>query len=242
MKQTERELRIDLAAAFRLAAKFDWHESVANHFSVAVGDEGMFLLNPKWRHFTRIKASDLALLDASGDVGTLPGDLDPTAWFIHGTMHARLPQARCLIHLHPPYATALSCLADPTIPPIDQTTARFYNRIAVDQDYTGMADNKAEGERLSAAMGNHQVMIMGNHGVIVAGQDVADAFDTVYHLERACRTLMLAYGAGRPLKPLPHEAAERTARDWELLGEAWSRAHFEEMKLVLDREDPSYAA
>jgi hypothetical protein len=100
----ERQLRIDLAAAFRLSAFYDWHEAVANHFSLAVSPDGkQFLMNPRWMHFARIKASDLLLLNAD-DRSTMdkPDAPDLTAWSIHGRLHALLPHARCIIHLHPP--------------------------------------------------------------------------------------------------------------------------------------------
>ena len=131
---SEWQLRVDLAAAFRLCVRNNWHEGVANHLSLAVSADGKrFLMNPRWRHFSRIKASELMLLDA-GDKSTMdgPGAPDLTAWSLHGRLHAALPQARCIIHLHPPYATAIASLANPEILPIDQNTARFYNRMVFD--------------------------------------------------------------------------------------------------------------
>jgi ribulose-5-phosphate 4-epimerase/fuculose-1-phosphate aldolase len=238
----ERQLRVDLAAAFRLAAEMNWHESVANHFSLAVSPDGKkFLMNPRWRHFARIKASDLQLLDAEDDsVMERPDAPDPSAWCIHGTMHAKLPQARCLLHLHPPYATAIASLADPEIKPIDQNTARFYNRVAIDTAYGGIADDRAEGERLVRAMGNKRRMMMGNHGVLVAADTVAEAFHDLYYLERACQTLVLAYSTGQALSVMPHDLAERTALGWEGYGDG-AFAHFAELKRMLDAKDPSYA-
>jgi ribulose-5-phosphate 4-epimerase/fuculose-1-phosphate aldolase len=148
--RAEWQMRVDLAAAFRLAAAFNWHEAVANHFSLAVSPDGRkFLMNPRWRHFSRIRASDLLLLDAE-DESTMdrPDAPDPSAWCIHGRIHRALPQARCILHLHSPYATAIATLADPEIKPIDQNTARFYNRVAYDMNYGGIADSTAEGDRL----------------------------------------------------------------------------------------------
>ena len=138
----EWQLRVDLAAAFRLSVMFDWHEAVANHLSLAVSADGKkFLMNPRWRHFSRIRASDLMLLDAE----------DPPPWSARTrrmslpgrSMAACMPPCRrraasfiCI----PPYATTLATLANPEILPIDQNTARFYNRIAFDMDYGGMAN------------------------------------------------------------------------------------------------------
>ncbi len=238
----EGQLRIDLAAVFRLAEHFNWHEGVANHFSLAVSADGrQFLMNPKWRHFSAIKASDLLLLDADDkDAMKRPNAPDETAWCIHGRMHALVPSARCVLHAHPAYATALAGLADPEIKPIDQNTARFYKRVAYDLGYEGMANSDAEGNRLAALLGNHKTMMMGNHGVLIAAASVAEAFDELYYLERACQTLMLAYASGQKLNVMSDKVAEQTARDWDLYTDS-AFAHFEEMKKVLDRKDPSYA-
>jgi ribulose-5-phosphate 4-epimerase/fuculose-1-phosphate aldolase len=198
-------------------------------------------MNPKRRHFARIKASELLLLDTDDpDTMKRPNAPDASAWCIHGTLHAGAPQARCILHVHPPYATAVSSLADPEIKPIDQNTARFYNRVAIDLDYGGIADHAAEGERLLRALGNKTRMMMGNHGVLVMAETVAEAFHDLYYLERACQTLTLARANNAPLNVLPHETAERTAEAWLNYTDS-AYAHFAEMKAILDEKDPSYA-
>ncbi|WP_421858703.1 class II aldolase/adducin family protein [Oricola sp.] len=238
----EQQLRVDLAAAFRLAARNDWHEGVANHFSAAVSPDGKtFLINPRWRHFSLVRASELLLVDA-GDPATMdrPDAPDPSAWSIHSAIHRTLPQARVALHLHPPYCTALAGLKDPTIHPIDQVTARFYNRLAIDLSFGGIASEEAEGERIAATIGNHSAVMMGNHGVTTVAPTVAEAFDAMYHLERAARTMVLAYSTGRPLAVMADELAEETAREWETYKGA-EHAHFAEMKRILDREGADYA-
>jgi ribulose-5-phosphate 4-epimerase/fuculose-1-phosphate aldolase len=238
----EWQFRVELAAAFRLAVRHDWHESVANHLSLAVSADGRkFLINPRWRHFSRIRASELLLLDAD-DKTTMerPDAPDLTAWSLHGRLHAALPQARCIVHLHPPYATAIASLADPDLPPIDQNTARFYNRLAFDLDYGGMANSETEGDRLARLMGNKQIMMLGNHGVLVCAASVAEAYDLTYYLERACRNLVLARQTGQPLHVMTPAVAEKTAQEWEADRHQF-HAHFAEMRALLDAEDPSYA-
>ena len=238
----ERQMRVDLAAAFRLAVHNDWHEAVANHFSLAVSPDGKkFLMNPRWRHFDRIKASDLMLLDTD-DKTTMdrPDAPDETAWCLHGRIHALLPHARCVLHVHPPYATALAGLADPEIKPIDQNSARYFNRVAYDMSYEGMANSDAEGERIARLLGNRSTMMMGNHGVLVVGKTVAEAFDMLYYLERACKTLVLAYSTGQKLNIMSDKVAEKTAREWEEYGDSMA-VHLDEMKKILDAKDPSYA-
>lgn len=238
----EWQMRVDLAAAFRLAARFDWHEAVANHLSLAISPDGhKFLINPRWKHFSQIKASELLLLDADDrDTMNRPDAPDLTAWCLHGRLHAALPQARCIIHLHPPYGTAIASLANPEILPIDQNTARFYNRVAFDMDYGGMANTSDEGDRLARLMGNRQIMMMGNHGILVCAATVAEAFDLSYYLERACRNLVLAYQTGQKLHVISPAVAEKTAQEWEADREQFI-SHFEEMKQILNSEDPSYA-
>ncbi|MEO0912192.1 MAG: class II aldolase/adducin family protein [Pseudomonadota bacterium] len=238
----ETALRRDLAAVFRLVARAGWHEGVANHLSAAVSPSGRrFLINPRWRHFSRISASDLLLLDADdADVMARPDAPDPSAWSIHSALHAHVPQARVALHLHPPYATALASLKDPRILPIDQTTARFYNRLAYDLDFGGIAHDMDEGARIAASVGTHGAVMMQNHGVTVFGASVAEAWDALYHLERAARTMVLAYQTGQPLAVMPDDLAEATAAGWEVYKDA-EVAHFEEMKAILDREAPDYA-
>ena len=237
-----RTLRIELAAAFRIAAELGWHESVGNHFSAAVSADGTrFLLNPRWLHFSRIRASDLLLLD-SDDSETLEraNAPDPSAWCIHGRLHARRADAKVVLHLHPPYATALACLKDPRLKPIEQCSARFFNRVAIDQGFSGIADHTAEGDRLVTAMGSHRHMILGNHGIIVTAQSVAEAFEDMYLFERAARTLMLAYASGQTLNVMPDAVAEQTARDWEDY-RGMGFAHFHDLRAMLDARDTSYA-
>lgn len=238
----EQQLRIDLAAALRLAAYYDWHEGVANHFSAAVSPDGKkFLINPRWKHFSRAKASELLLVDAD-DPSTMDREdaPDPSAWSIHSAIHRRVPHARVALHIHPPYATTLACLKDPSIKPVDQVTARFFNRLAMDMSFGGIASEEAEGERIASTVGNHSAVMMANHGVTTLAPTVAEAFDAMYHLERAARTMVQAYSTGQPLNVMSDEMAENVAREWETYKDA-EFSHFEEMKRVLDRVNPGYA-
>ncbi len=234
-------LRVDLAAAFRLAVQFDWHESVGNHFSAAVSADGKrFLMNPKWRHFGAIRASDLLLLDADdSEVMNCPGAPDASAWTIHGTIHRERPGVRALLHCHPPYSTALAVLKDPSMPPIDNNTARFFGSLAIDADFGGIADQAEEGQRIARALGDNTTLLMGNHGVTTTGATVAEAFEGLYFFERAAKTLILAYSTGRPLNVLSDEIAAKTAESWrDYNGMAFE--HFDYLKSRLDRVDPSY--
>ena len=239
----EAALRVELAAVFRLAARNGWHEAVANHFSAAVSADGRrFLVNPRWRHFETIRASELLLVDADDpDVMSRPDAPDPSAWSIHRALHATVPQARVALHVHPPYATALACLQDPTLVPVDQNCARYFRRVVVDRAYGGLADDPAEGERIAGLLGDGRTMLLGNHGVLVVAPTVAEAYDDLYYLERACRVLVLAYSTGRELRVLPDDVAERTALGWAAdTWAAFAHAHLAESMALLDRTDPDF--
>ncbi|MEM7358657.1 MAG: class II aldolase/adducin family protein [Pseudomonadota bacterium] len=206
--------RVDLAAAFRWTERLNMHEAVANHFSLSVNEDGTkFLMNPNQVHFSRVKASDLMVIDAN-DPSTMdrPDAPDPTAWGLHGAVHRMCPHARCALHVHSVHATVLACLEDALLPPLDQSACSFYGRQAVDPDYGGLAlDEEAERCCSHLADPKVQVLIMANHGVMVVGETVAQAFDRMYYFERAAETYIKALWTGRPLRILGHEVAEKTS-------------------------------
>ena len=239
----EPQARIDLAAAFRWAARWDMHESIANHFSVAVSSDGrQFLLNPQGSHFSRIQASDLLLLDSSNAAAQKAVNApDPTAWHLHAVLHQQLPHARCILHTHMPYATTLCCLQDFEFLMLDQNACRVHQRIAYDRDYAGMALDPLEGARVAGLMqGGKNVLFMGNHGVIVVGPTVAQALDTLYYLEKAAKLQVLALSTGRPLALIPEPLAALACAQWNDYPTAFSELHFKALKNILDLEEMDY--
>ena len=236
--------RADLAAAFRWTERLNMHEAIANHFSLAVNDDGtQFLMNPNQKHFSRIKASDLLLLDANNPK-TLesPDAPDPTAWGLHGALHRMCPHARCALHVHSVYATILASLADSRLPAIDQNTAIFFDRVAIDNHFGGLAFEE-EAERCCSNLNDPKktVLVMGNHGIMVIGQTVAETFNRMYYFERACETYIKALWTGQPLRVLSDEIAEQTARDTEDYP-GLAENHLAELKLILDDEGSNYAS
>ncbi|MGI9482304.1 MAG: class II aldolase and adducin N-terminal domain-containing protein [Hyphomicrobiales bacterium] len=234
--------RVDLACAFRWTERFDFHESVANHFSLAVNDDGsQFLINANLMHFRRIKASNLLLLDAN-DPETLdrPDAPDATAWGLHAPLHRNVPHARCAIHVHSTYATVLASLQDSTLPPIDQNTAMFFERYVIDNEFGGLAF-ESEGERCASMFEDpkKKIMIMGNHGLLVIGETVAEAFHLMYYFERAAENYIKAKWTGEPLRVMSDELARKVAGEIESYA-PFSRHHFGELKAILDEEDPSF--
>lgn len=234
------EARVELACAFRWTARHDMHEGVANHFSYAVTDDGRrFLMNPNCRHFSRIRASDLLLIDAD-DPRTMdrPDAPDETAWALHGAIHRKVPHARCLMHVHSRYATVLASLQDSTLPPIDQNTMRYFGRVAIDGGFDGMGLGD-EAERVAGNVGDKPVLVMGNHGVMVVGRTIAETFDEMYYFERACRTYITALTTGKPLRVASDDVARKTARQWMDFADG-PVMHMREMKAILDAEEPDY--
>ncbi len=236
--------RIDMAAAFRWTARLNLHEAVANHYSLAVNDDGtQFLMNPNQMHFARIKASDLILLDVN-DPAALDGPdaPDPTAWGLHGSLHRECPHIRCAMHVHSIFATVLASLADSTLPPIDQNTATLFNRVAVDDQFGGLAFED-EGTRCAALLTDpkKKTLILGNHGVMVTGATVAETFNRLYYFERAAETYIRALQTGQNLRFLSDEIAEKTAHEIETYPEQDIR-HLNELKAILDEEGSNYAS
>lgn len=235
--------RTDLAATFRWAERLNLHEAVANHFSLAVNEDGThFLINPNQVHFSQIKASDLLLLDANDPTAMdRPDAPDPTAWGLHGSIHRLCPHARCVMHTHSIWATVLASLADSTLPPIDQNTATFFNRYVVDDSFGGLAF-EAEGIRCADMLSDpmKKVMIMGNHGILVVGSSVADTFNRLYYFERAAETYIRALQTGQKLRILPDDIAEKTAQELDdYPGQA--EAHLSQIRAILDAERSTYA-
>src|SRR5256886_13129828 len=187
-----RAARIDLAAAFRLAVRLDLHEGVCNHFTAMLADGRTFLLNRYGLHWSEVTASNLLVLDAAGRLLGAEGEYEKTAFWIHSRIHLAHPQAACVLHTHMPHATALTLLEDGRLEMIEQNALRFHDDIAYDDSYNGLVVDEAEGDRLARVLGTRRVMFLANHGVIVAGPSIAEAFDLIYYLKRACRLQVLA--------------------------------------------------
>jgi ribulose-5-phosphate 4-epimerase/fuculose-1-phosphate aldolase len=146
------------------------------------------------------------------------------------------------MHVHSIHATVLASLADSNLPPIDQNTAMFYGRYAIDEGFGGLAFEE-EGTRCAAMLSDPKIktMIMGNHGVLVIGDTVADTFNRLYYFERAAETYIRALQTGRPLRILSHEIAEKTACELDDYPDQAER-HLAELKAILDDENSDYAS
>ena len=232
--------RVDLTAALRSASRQGLGEGICNHFSLALpGRPGFFLINPQGLHWSEITPADLVIVDAQGRKVSGKHRVEPTAFFIHSAIHRGKSNAACVMHTHMPYATTLTVLQNGRLAWASQNALKFYNRVAYDDHYQGLALDEAEGERMCKEMRDADVLFLGNHGVIVCGPTVAATFDDLYYLERACMLQVLAMGTGKPLRAVPDDIAAKTAR--QMNGESEQPAlHLEALKRVLDREEPGW--
>ncbi len=249
----EAAVRVDLAAAFRLAVRLDLHEGVCNHFSAMLPGEARgvptFLLNRYGLHWSEVSASNLLALDAGGRILDGEGEFEKTALHIHSRIHLAHPRAQCVLHTHMPYATALTLIEGARLEMVEQNALRFHDDVAYDETYNGLVVDDAEGDRLARALGSKRVLFLANHGVIVVGPSVAEAFDALYYLERACRLQvlarsMVANAGGTHLTGLRAVRPEVVRETYRLIANdapKYAGAHFAALKRILDREEPGYS-
>ena len=237
----ELEARRDLAAALRWANRLGFGEGICNHFSVEIpGRTGHFLINPLGLHWSEVTPTDLVEVDAAGRKISGRHGVEPTAFFIHRALHRSKPSARCVMHTHMPFATTLTVVQGGRLEWASQNALKFHGRVAYDDNYSGLALDEAEGERMCAHAKDADVLFLGNHGVMVCGPSVALAFDDLYYLERACMLQVLAMGTGKPLRIVSERVALLTSRQ---MAEDTQQAelHFEALKRLLDREEPGWS-
>jgi ribulose-5-phosphate 4-epimerase/fuculose-1-phosphate aldolase len=241
------QARVDLAACYRLAAHFGLNEGIDNHLTLLVpGTTDRFLLAPFGLHWSEVRASDFMVLDFNGEILSGHGPVEDTALYIHLPVHRLAPQARCVLHTHMPYATAMCMLENPRLEMAGQSALGFYDDIAYECDYNGLAYDHAEGERLARALGSKSVLMMRNHGVLAVGQTVAQAFERLYFLERAAQQQVLALSTGRVLRLVPEPVVKSTLAQFQnstkVGGRERSDLHFDALKRMLDRSSPDYAS
>jgi ribulose-5-phosphate 4-epimerase/fuculose-1-phosphate aldolase len=241
--ESEAAARLELAAAYRLAAREGLDDGIWNHFSLALpGRDDRFLLKPHGLLFSEVRASDLIIVDLDGQRLSGQGLWEPTAFYIHARLHRARPHLRCVMHSHMPHLAALAACGDKRLLPLSQDSLRFYGRLAYYERYNGLALDEAEGDRMVEALGDHSILILANHGVLVGAPDVARAFYDLHYLEQACRLQLLSrqMAAGGPLQPIDPETARRTAHDLNRNVAADAALHLAAYRRRLEREEPDY--
>ena len=234
------QARIDLTAVLRWADRTGLGEGICNHFSLLVpGTTDQFLLNPQGIHWSEIRASDIIIVDPDGNLIDGKHKAEPTAFFIHSRIHLSRPSAKCIMHTHMPYATALCCAEGGKLEWCSQGAMRYYGRVAYDGAYNGLALDDAEGDRMCSFLKDADVLFLANHGVIVTADDIALCFDDLYYLERCCMHQVLAQSTGLPLKIISEEVCRATRE--QIKNEIQQSYLFlEAIKRILLRESPEF--
>ena len=212
------KLRADLALALRAASMHGLAEGVCNHFSIELPDQsGRFLLNPRGLLWQEVQAEDIVLVDADGGVLAGKHPVEPTAMYIHSAVH-RICKKICVLHTHMPNATALSLTDTRALDTtLSQTAMRFHGRIAIDDQYNGLALDVSEGERIARSMKGADIAFLGNHGVIVCSDRMDYAYDDLYYIERSCELEVLARSTGKALIPVDRALVQKVSE--EMVGE-----------------------
>lgn len=211
----EWQLRVDLAACYRLVHRFGWSDLVYNHITARVpGAAHGYLINPYGLAYDEITASNLIKIDLDGNIlDDTPYEINPAGFVIHSAIHGARRDAVCVLHTHSRAGVAISALKD-GFDPVNQGGFQFYGRVAY-HDYEGFALDMAERRRLVADLGQRKAMILRNHGLLVVGASVPEAFRLIYYLEQACQAQLDALQTGREIVRPPPEVREHTARQWE---------------------------
>lgn len=199
----EWELRVNLAAAYRLVALFGWDDLVFTHISARVpGPDEHFLINAYGLLFEEMTASSLVKVDLDGNkVLDTEYDINPAGFTIHSAIHAARHDAGCVLHTHTKAGVAVSTLAE-GLQPICQTSLFPFSTLAY-HDYEGIALNEDEKPRLVADLGDKRALILRNHGLLTLGDTVADAFLMMYALETSCQIQLMAQSTGSDIVPVP---------------------------------------
>jgi len=236
----EREVRVALAACYRLVAHFGLDDLVYTHISARVpGEPGHFLINPYGLMFHEITASSLVKIDYDGNVVEDTGyPVNKAGFVIHSAVHMARPEVNCVLHTHTRAGIAVSCLEEGLLH-INQHSAMFYGRVAY-HDYEGIALDLDERARLVRDLGDKPAMVLRNHGLLTAGRTVPEAFTLMYYLEQSCRIQIDLMSTGRKLTRLSDNVLQHTAEQFTAGPTHCGEREWPPLLRVLDAKDPSF--
>jgi ribulose-5-phosphate 4-epimerase/fuculose-1-phosphate aldolase len=246
---TEREIRIELAAANRLVDYFGWTELIYGHLTARVpGPEHHFLINPYGLNYDEVTASNLVKIDLDGNiVGDSAYPVNKAGFVIHSAIHmADNDENRVVMHTHTRAGMAIAALEDGLLP-ISMNATMFHERLSY-HDYEGPSFYLDERDRLLSSLGANKAMVLRNHGLLTVGKTVPEAFMRLYRLERSAQVQIDAAAAGR-LRVVGDNTAARSRDDVESFiedgtqnggGADYGRLEFAALMRKLDRIDRSY--
>jgi len=239
----EWQVRVDLAACYRLIALYGWDDLIFTHISARVPGPGEhFLINPYGMLFEEMTASSLVKVDLAGEeVLESPYPVNPAGFVIHSAVHEARPDVACVLHTHTRAGIAVSIQAGGLLP-LSQIS--LFPRVAIGyHDYEGVALNDEEKPRLVADLGDGSFLVLRNHGLLTVGPTIPDAFLNMYALETACQTQILAQSAGVELIHVDEKIQQGIAAQAEqVLKGMGGQLAWPGLLRKLDRRDPSYRA
>ena len=237
----EWETRVDLAACYRLAAHYRMTDLIYTHISARVpGPEHHFLINAFGLTWDEISASTLVKVTLDGEIVEDPtgSGINRAGFVIHSAIHRARPDVQCVMHTHTAAGIAVSAQEHGLLP-ISQHAMRFTNSLAY-HDYEGLALELDEQARLQRDLSQHKAMVLRNHGLLTCGETIAEAFDLMYYLERACQTQIAALSGGAKVHTAPPEIATKVATQFKGLPYKAKKTEWKAHLRMLDRTDPSY--
>ena len=237
----EWDARVTLAACYRLAAHFRMTDLIYTHISARVpGPEHHFLINAFGLMWDEINASALVKVTLDGEIvdDATGYGINDAGYVIHSAVHRARPEIHCVMHTHTAAGIAVSAQEDGLLP-LSQHAMRFTNSIGY-HDYEGLALELDEQQRLTRDLGGHKAMILRNHGLLTCGESVAEAFDLMYYLERACQSQISAMAGGARLRVPSFEVADKTARQFKTRPYKAKKTEWKALLRMLDRTEPSY--
>jgi ribulose-5-phosphate 4-epimerase/fuculose-1-phosphate aldolase len=235
-----REARVDLAAAYRIAGRLSFDDTIWNHFSLRVpGRDDLFLIKAHGLLFEEVTASNLLIVDRDGDVVEGAGKVERSAVCIHSRIHEMIPRAACVLHSHMRHAAWLSMLEGGRLLPVHQNSLRFYGRVSYDDHFSGMATNLDEGRRIAGVLADNDLAILANHGAISIGRSVAEALYNLYYLEVSCEEQYMLACSGKKPRLIEPAVAESVLKDYECEADA-PFEYLAAMKRLLLRTEPGF--
>lgn len=241
--EAEWAVREELAAAYRLAARFGWTDHIFTHFSARIpGVHDYFLINSYGLTFHEVSASNLVRIDIGGDVlyDPLGRGHNLAGYVIHGAIHSARPDLTCILHTHTTAGVAVSAQENGLLTYLSQHAARFHGHVAY-HDYEGFAFNREEQARLIRDIGEHRILILRNHGLLTAGSSIGEAFHHLYFLERACGIQIAAQAGGNALRqPADAVVAEAATVYWRGVGGTYTDRAWQAFRRELERNDSTF--
>lgn len=245
MNQTEKDIRIQLAACYRIFDYMGWSEMIYNHITVKVPDsDNHFLINPYGLHYKEVTASNLVKVDINGQiVEDTQYPVNPAGMLIHSAIHGARDDAHCIGHIHSTAGMTVACQQEGLR--IDNFySVLLHNKIAY-HDFQGITVVDGEKEDLLASLGDKNLLILRSHGLLACGQTIAEMFFNMTAIQRSCEIQVSVDQTGRPIVPVSIGIAEKTEQLLELQmasmgGKAVGELEFAAMQRLVDRQDDSY--